>query len=382
VTRARPPAGFAVAVLVGLAALAAGACHAPAEPTGPAGPPSTAAAPPPAAGPPESRPLAGAPLPRPARLRLLVAGDPAPFVVDLDRRGVRLVTGLPTGDDRVVSVLPVGDHALIVSERICTGCGPAGADIYGLRRGGTTAVRLGTAQEVAAAHDGRGAWLLGHRAATGCSLREVGLDGRPRRLGRAVACTTKLLGELAAGLLIAAGPSEDPWERPISLVDRRGHRTRLGFPAARLLAATGELVLAGAEAPGPLTLTDLASGTTRRLRWPSRLRGGTHIAAVHPTGRDIAVGFHGLPAPGEDGYDLWLLHTASGRWEHLPGFPAAGVAAKTTDMAWTRDGRLVVLTAATRGQLIAVWHPGQPRLEVRPVELPDPSPGTDTLAIW
>jgi hypothetical protein len=52
-------------------------------------------------------------------------------------------------------------------------------------------------------------------------------------------------------------------------------------------------------------------------------------------------------------------------------------------MAWTGDGRLVVLTGtATLGQVVAVWRPGQPRLALRPVKLPEPSPGIDTLAIW
>jgi hypothetical protein len=46
------------------------------------------------------------------------------------------------------------------------------------------------------------------------------------------------------------------------------------------------------------------------------------------------------------------------------------------------DGRLVVLTqTATLGQVVAVWRPGQPRLALRQLTLPTPSPGTDTLAI-
>jgi hypothetical protein len=52
-------------------------------------------------------------------------------------------------------------------------------------------------------------------------------------------------------------------------------------------------------------------------------------------------------------------------------------------MAWTGDGRLVVLTqTATGGRMVAVWRPGQPRLSLRQITLPEPSPGTNTLAIW
>lgn len=304
-------------------------------------------------------------------------------MVDLDQDSVQPVTGLPTDGERVVSVLPVGEHAVIVSDRVCTSCRPPGPEVYGIWRGSTSAVRLGSAQEVVAAREGRSVWLLGHQTTTACTLRQVGLDGRLRRPARPVLCTTKLLGELPAGLLVASGASEDPWERPTSLVDHRGHRARLGFPAADLLAATGELVLTNAEPLAPLTLTNLRSGASWRLGWPSPLRGGAHIAAVHPNGRDIAVGFHGLASPGEAGYDLWLLNAATRRWRHLPDLPAADIAAKATDMAWTRDGRLIVLTGtATLGQVVAVWRPGQPRLALRRIKLPTPGPGTDALAIW
>jgi hypothetical protein len=123
----------------------------------------------------------------------------------------------------VVSVLPVGEHAVIVSERVCSSCRPPAGEVYGLWRRSTTAVRLGTAPEVVAARDGRAVWLLSHQTANACTLREVGLDGRLRRT------------------------------RPVSR-------------------------------------------SSWRLSWPSRLRGGTHIASVHPDGRHITVGFYGLAA--------------------------------------------------------------------------------------
>ena len=381
--RTRVEAGVGVVVVVALAALAAGSFQRHEEPSAQLRALSRTPAPSTIADRREFRPLAGVPFTGRTRLRLLVASDPRPFLVDLDQDSVQPVTGLSTDGERVVSVLPVGEHAVIVSDRVCTSCRPPGPEVYGIWRDSTSAVRLGSAQEVVAARDGRAVWLLGHQTTTTCTLRQVGLDGRLRRPARPVSCMTKLLGELPAGLLAASGRSEDPWDRPTSLVDRRGHRTRLGFPAADLLAATGQLVLTSAEPLAPLTLTNLRSGASWRLGWPSPLRGGTHIAAVHPNGRDIAVGFHGLAAPGEEGYDLWLLNTATRRWQHLPDLPAADIAAKATDMAWTGDGRLVVLTqTATLGQVVAVWRPGQPRLALRQITLPTPSPGTDTLAIW
>ena len=376
-------AGVGVVVLVALAAVAAGSFQGHERPKTYLLWSSMTSAPSTTAAPRASGPLAGVPLAGRTGIRLLVARDPTPFVADLDQERVRPVTGLPGDGERVVSVLPVGEHAVIVSERTCASCRPPGPEVYGIWRSSATAVRLGTAQEVVAARDGQAVWLVDHQTVTSCTLRQVGLEGRLRRPARPVSCTTKLLSELPAGLLVASGPSEDPWDRPTSLVDQRGRRTRLGFPAADLLVATGELVLTSAGPLAPLTLTDLGSGVRWRLGWPSRLRGGTHIAAVHPNGQHIAVGFYGLAAPGEGGYDLWLLDIISRRWEHLPDFPAADVVAKATDLAWTRDGRLVVLTqTATLGQVVAVWRPGQPRLALRPVTLPQPSPGTSTLAIW
>ena len=376
-------AGVGVVVLGALVAVAAGSFQDHERPKTQVRWSSMTSAPSTTAAPRASGPLAGVPLAGRTGIRLLVARDPRPFVVDVDQERVRPVTGLPSDGERVVSVLPVGEHAVIVSDRVCTSCRTPGPEVYGIWRDSTNAARLGSAQEVVAARDGRSVWLLGHQTTTACTLRQVGLDGRPRRPARPVSCTTKLLGELPAGLLVASGTSEDPWEWPTSLVDHHGHRTRLGFPAADLLAATGELVLTNAEPLAPLTLTNLRSRVRWPLGWPSRLRGGTHIAAVHPNGRDIAIGFHGLAAPGEAGYDLWLLHAATRRWQHLPDLPAADIAAKATDLAWTGDGRLVVLTqTATGGQVVAVWRPGQPRLALRQIKLPTPSPGTDTIAIW
>ena len=375
---ARVLAGVGAVTLATLVALVVGSVQGHEQP--PPRPPPLA--PLTTAAPRQSRPLAGVPLAGPSQLRLLVASEPAPYVVDLDRQRMQPVTGLPSGGGRVVSVLPVGDHAVIVSEQVCDTCRPSAAGVYGIWRGHTAAVRLGTAQQVAPARDRQGVWLLGQRTTTACTLREVGLDSRLRRPPRPIPCTTTLLAELPAGLLVATGTAQDPWQGSTDLLDHAGHRTRLEVPAADLLAATGQLLLTSAEPQAPLTLTNLASHRSWRLEWPSRLRGGTHIAAVHPNGRDIAVGFHGLAPPGEEGYDLWLLHTATRRWQHLPDLPAADVAAKATDLAWTRDGRLVVLTATpTHGQVVAVWRPGQPRLALRPLELPEPSPGTNTLAI-
>jgi hypothetical protein len=76
----------------------------------------------------------------------------------------------------------------------------------------------------------------------------------------------------------------------------------------------------------------------------------TPTAATSPSGSTFS------PRWARKATDLWLLNTATRRWQHLPDLPAADIAAKATDLARTGDGRLLVL--------------------------PTPSPGTNTLAIW
>jgi hypothetical protein len=121
-------AGVAIVVLVVLVALAAGSFQGHEEPSAQVRSPSMTWAPSTTADRREFGPLAGLPLQR-TGLRLLVASDPRPFVVDLDQDRVQPVTGLPTNGERVVSVLPGGQHAVIVSDRVCTSCRPPGPEV-------------------------------------------------------------------------------------------------------------------------------------------------------------------------------------------------------------------------------------------------------------
>jgi hypothetical protein len=67
-------------------------------------------------------PLHGVPLQGPTGLRLLVADAPAPFVLDVDRGTTQPITGLPTGGDRGIGLLPVGEDALVLSYPLCDHC--------------------------------------------------------------------------------------------------------------------------------------------------------------------------------------------------------------------------------------------------------------------
>jgi hypothetical protein len=326
-------------------------------------------------------PLRGVPLSTATGLRLLIAKDPAPFLFDVDRGTVQPVTGLPTQGDRVVWVLPVGKDAVVVSDRTCKDCREA--RVYRVQHDTTVATRLGTAREVVAASDGRAVWMLSDQGPTHCTLRNVGLDGRPRRPARPIPCTTQLVGETSAGLLITTGSSADGSDWHSALVNPAGGITRLRFPGAQAVADHGRLVLSSAEPRDPLTLADLRSSTSYRLSWPSQLDFGIDEVRVHPSGRLVVVGFAD-PAlsSGGQGLDEWLLDTTTRRWRHLPDMPAQ-VALKFTSMNWTSDGRLVFLAqTADLGDVVAVWRPSQPRIAVRQIKLPKRGGSSDSFVVW
>lgn len=76
----------------------------------------------------------------------------------------------------------------------------------------------------------------------------------------------------------------------------------------------------------------------------------------------------------EAGAEAWQV-------THVPGTPAA-VALKFTSMTWTGDGRLVLLAQTANHDVVAVWRPGQKRLAVRSVELPERTSGSDSFVAW
>ncbi len=314
-------------------------------------------------------PLGGVPLVGPTGLRLLIADAPAPFVLEVDRGTIQPITGLPTDGERGVSVLPVGNDALVLSSRICDRCRPD-SSVYLLRRGSTTATRLGTALQVVPSRDGQGWWMLSGQEASRCTIGEVGLDGRSRRAARQVSCRTGLVAELPAGLVVSAmGAGGRDWHG--ALLRPGGGIVRLGDPQAQ--PVVGNLVLGGADRHTPLVLHDVGTGASARLRWPSRADYGLGEVTGDPNGRLAIVEFANY-AP-EHRLDLWVLDTTTRRWQHLPDMPAPMVP-KATDVQWTADGGVVLLSS----NLLAVWRPGEPRLAVGRVQ-PPKQPGGNFL-IW
>jgi hypothetical protein len=80
-------------------------------------------------------------------------------------------------------------------------------------------------------------------------------------------------------------------------------------------------------------------------------------------------------------FDVWVLDTKTGKLTELPGMPAF-VELKGTNMAWTTDGRLVLLAQSGRKGIVAVWRPGQRQLARRTTHLPGRErSGSDSFAL-
>jgi hypothetical protein len=224
-------------------------------------------------------------------LRLLVADDPTPFVLEVDTGAIRPVTGLPA-DDRSTHVESVGQDAVVVSRRDCRGSDcDAGSVAYLVRHGSTVATRLGAAIDVQSSRDGRGVWLLSRQDATRCALGQVGLDGQPRRLALPMACEAVLIEELPAGLLVYGSAPQGGGEPYSALLTADGALRRL--PQVVDGAAGGNLVLSTVEPGKLIALTDLRSGVSHRLPWPSGLE--AHVMGLiggHPDGRLAHVAFY------------------------------------------------------------------------------------------
>ncbi len=316
-------------------------------------------------------PLHGVPLAGSTGLRLLVSADP-PFVLDVDTGAVRPVTGLNVKGNPVLSVLAVGQDAVVWLDRRGPLRSVPRAEIYVVRRGTTRATQIATGWQVAPARGGRAIWLVSYKDAHQCVLSEIGLDGRTWQRARHIGCSTQLIDS-------GSGPALVDGRR---VVDPATGRTLLR--ARSLWAIAGGRALTSTGSGPPLALTDLRSGTRWRLPWPSRI-GLTDLAVVQPDGRLIALDFADPGYAGPQVTDVWLLDPATRRFRHLPDMPAA-VHLKFTSMAWASHGRLVML-AQTDGpsgdrNLVAIWKPGQRQIALRPVRLPTRNSGSDTFVIW
>jgi hypothetical protein len=188
-----------------------------------------------------------------------------------------------------------------------------------------------------------------------------------------VPCEAVLIEELPAGLLAylprsGGGPFS-------ALVAADGALRRL--PMVVDGVAGGNLVLSTVERGKVVALTDLGSGVSHRLPWPSRL--DDHVMGLiagHPDGRLASVAFYPARSGAEQTLDVWLLDLPTRRWRQLPDMPLR-LAPSKPQLRWTTDGRLLLLAglADDPASMVALWRPGEPRIAVRRVQLPEPGRG-------
>jgi hypothetical protein len=312
-------------------------------------------------------PLRGVPLTGKTGIRLLVPTNP-PVLLDVDTGRLTRIRGFDLRDTLALMVLPVGRDAVVWVDSE-SGTAVPDAEIYVVRRGATTATKLTTAWQVAPAIDGRAIWVKSYTSRRQCQLREVRLDGRPRRTPRPVRCSTQLVDAGGRGLLVQGRTVADP----------RTGRTLLR--AGGLLAMSGQYALTTSGPPRSLVVSNVRTGARWPLPWPSRI-GGRDGAVVHAPSGLIALAFSdpAYEGGGTQVTDLWLLDPTARLLQHLPDMPSA-VSLKSTGMTWARDGRLVMLAESGQRQLVAVWRPGEDRIQVRRVRLPVRNGGSDSFVV-
>jgi len=317
------------------------------------------------------RPLHGVTTGGRTGLRLIVADNP-PFLLDVDSDRITPIRGLPSVGDPVLAVSPVGDNTLVWIDHPRRDTTPRG-QFYVIRHNSTRAVSLTSGWQAAPSRNGRALWLVRYTGAHHCALSELSLAGRTLRPAEPVACSTQLIDSGGGPILVNGNTATDPATGKAIL---RG---------SALWALSDGYALSSNTYHAPLTLTNLQTGSSRRLPWPSRI-GGTDQAAVDPRTGLIALDFAD-PAYGGSGTqvtDMFLLDPRTGHFTHLPDMPAA-VHLKATSMAWTNDGRLITLaetgSETTPRILVAIWRQGQERLHIRPVDVPTRTSGSDSFTI-
>jgi hypothetical protein len=307
-------------------------------------------------------PLTGPPLNVPTRLRLIVGTTP-PVVLAVDAGTTATVPGVvpgpytQLGQPRVGQVFAAdgGAYMTVVHGNASSGY---------LIRGDGTAQPAAGGRDAIPARNGAAVWLL-TRSDGRCTLRLVPSTGSP-----VPAPCGQLLVDSPAGLVIQGSTY---WMLVNPSTGRLLKRIRVRVSGAAW-PISGSFVLENTSpdlyAPGKLRLIDVNTGASRRLRWPSILPSVQRIA-VQPNGPLVAVGFVSVAYPGpQQANDVWLLNTTTGAFTHLPGFPAQE-SIKFSGMAWTTDGRLVVVdetntTPAVRA-VLGIWTPGQTTLPLRSV---------------
>jgi hypothetical protein len=305
-------------------------------------------------------------------LRLVVADIP-PFVLDVDTGSVTRLRGADVAVDGTLWVLGVSPGAAVVVAD-SRDPGTPNKQLYEVRRGHAKVRVLGSGRDVAPDANGRGIWVTRVDGDSNCALRRIALAG-PTSAPRAIPCNWLIAPAGALGLVVHRTSVIDPFTAGEVLATQQG-----------ILAVAGKsILLTGPGDPSSrdfeVTLKNTSTGVEHQLRRPGTIGGSAGNAVVDPRGRYIALEF-GDPAwhlSGTQVLDVWVLDTVTAKLTHLPGMPAF-VHLKATSMAWTHDGRLVLLGEDDDGGFVGVWRPGQRRLPLKTLGLPARYGGSDSFA--
>jgi hypothetical protein len=313
----------------------------------------------------EPRELKGRPLGNHTGLRLVVGSKP-PFTFDVDTGAVSRLAAV----GNTLDVIGVSRGAVVVVAE--PGTPVTNKRLWIVRRDASAPSPIGDGRDVAVAAGGAGVWVTRLVSRKHCALLRIGIDGR-RTAARAIPCAWIIAPAGALGVVV----------HRTRIIDPRTRRKVLGTRQGVLAVAGRRVLLAGGVSDTPgyrFTLLDTVTGSRHRFAWPSALA-ELDAPAVDPRGRYIAIAF-GDPSwhnTGSQVLDVWVLDTSTAKLTHLPGAPAY-VSLKRTSLAWTHDGRLVLLGETNGRSFVGVWRPGDARIALEFVRLPTREGASDAFA--
>jgi hypothetical protein len=302
-----------------------------------------------------------------------------PFVVNVDRQTARAVPGLgvppsyttPWGPRVELLRAAAGGALAVVGRQPCQRCALSQAEFLiasdgSVRRVATlptiVASVTGTT-ETAPALAGAATWVLSWPHVGPCTLRLV----PGTRPAVRVPCGD-LVRDTGAGVILSSG-NGGPGERLVNPLTG-SVRARV---SGSLWPIHGDLVLEnyGLQPGGPtgsqfghLSLVNVISGERQQLAWPSYFGNAIRVA-VEPHGSLVAIDFGSPAYPGPaQAEDVWILDTATGKFTHVPGYPAQ-VDIKFSNIVWTNDDRLVIIAQGGGRTVVGIWKPSDTTLTLR-----------------
>jgi hypothetical protein len=319
--------------------------------------------------------MVGRPLPRDARLRLVLGGRRPAWLWVTTGRAVP-IRGLPRRDNGYQFIRVAGGWAALPfpgNGVLCADCAPRPMPVYYIADRSREATRLGAGVFVAPAAATGAVWLVSYRAgafmpATAGTAQEVSVSGAAlgprRRLPRGYVVDQGTV----AGLLLAPERARagvvryQLWEPGTGRVSR-------WFPNV-IAVSPGQIAWVSAcTARCTVHVLNLESGPARVISLPGRSE--SYQGAFSPDGRLLAlqvtarIGAGGRAAANR----LVVAVVTSGRLTAVPGTTiGSGIG---VDFGWQAgSGRLVADVGLQAGWQVAVWRLGGARLHVAVTRAP------------